>query len=415
MRTKIILGAIALALVCAATYFLSSADWSERGEAATSVSLPPSPTAAGSRIPETPFAYSRNDERAPLRLDVVPVVVAPVKKGDVPIYLSGIGTVQAYNTIAVKSQVDGVIKSMNFQEGQDVKIGDPLVIIDPEVYEAALEEAKALKAKAEALLENAKSNFWRSQQLLAKDFATQRTMDEQAMLVAQYTAEIAQYEGKIRYAQAQLDYATIRAPINGRTGIRNVDPGNLIRAADNTTIVTVDQLQPIWVIISLPAKEIERNNITPGLSDLPAFAFAENGITPLGRGQIQTVDNKIDPSTGTVKFKASFPNEQLKLWPGDFVDCRVMVEKRRDGLTVPNVALRHGPNGDFVWTVAPNNTAQPKRVRVKQTLGDTTLIDEGLDGDEMVVVSGYNRLQVGSRVEITPASRSERPEISRNK
>ena len=227
----------------------------------------------------------------------MPVVVAPVKKGEVPIFLSGIGTVQAYNTVNIESQVDGYIKSMNFVEGQDVKVGDPLVLIDPTTYEAKLDEAKGLKAKAQAELENAKANLWRSEQLLAKDFSTQKAIDAATAQVGLYTAEIAQYEGQIKYAQAQLDFATIRSPINGRTGIRNVDPGNLIRTGSHTNIVTVVQLQPIYVIISLPAKELERNNVIAGLSDLPVYAFAENGVTPLGRGKVQTVNNMVSTST----------------------------------------------------------------------------------------------------------------------
>jgi len=417
--------AIALVLVCAGVYFVTSIDWADRGRAATSEkSQPPASTvaasavsAAGDSLPESAAPASprqrRSNPRGILRSDVVPVVVAPVKKGEVPIFLSGIGTVQAYNTVNIESQVDGYIKSMNFVEGQDVKVGDPLVLIDPTTYEAKLDEAKGLKAKAQAELDNAKANLWRSEQLLAKDFSTQKAIDAATAQVGLYTAEIAQYEGQIKYAQAQLDFATIRSPINGRTGIRNVDPGNLIRTGSHTNIVTVVQLQPIYVIISLPAKELERNNVIAGLSDLPVYAFAENGVTPLGRGKVQTVNNMVSTSTGTINLKASFPNERFKLWPGDFVDCRVEVDRRRDGLTVPSAALRHGPTGDFVWTVLPNNTAEPKRVRVKQTLGDTTLIEQGLEGDEKVVVDGYYRLQVGSKVEITTPAKLEGPELSK--
>jgi len=411
MRLKMVL-AVALMVFCAAIYFGSSLDWAGHGQAATSenseaVSAPPDARAIAS-----PDQRPRNRPRGNLRPEVVPVTVVPVKKGEVPIYLSGIGTVQAYNTINLESQVDGYIKSMNFVEGQDVKIGDPLVIIDPKVYEARLEEAQGLKAKAQADLEDAKANLWRAQQLLAKDFATQKAIDTATAAVGRYTAEVAQYDGQIKYAQAQLDFATIRSPINGRTGIRNVDPGNLIRAGAHTNIVTIVQLQPIWVVISLPAKELERNNVAPGLSNLTVYAFAENGVTLLGRGKVQTINNMVNTATGTINLKASFPNERYKLWPGDFVDCKVVVDTRRDGLTIPTAALRHGPHGDFVWTVTPENTAQPKRVRVKQTLGDTTLIDLGLEGDEKVVVDGYYRLQVGSRVEIT-TSRVEGPEASR--
>ena len=404
MRIKIIL-AVALVLVCAATYFGTSINWTERGQAATPPAAAPGVGAAADSGSADSVSASlgserRNNLRRPLRPDTVPVVVASVKKSEVPIYLSGIGTVLAYNTVDVKSQVDGVIKGMNFQEGQDVKIGDPLVLIDPDIYQAKLEEAKGLKAKAEALLENAKSNLWRDQQLLAKDFATQKQTDEQIALVGQYTAEIAQFEGQIKYAQTQLDFATIRSPINGRTGIRKVDPGNLIRAGDNTTIVTITQLQPIYVIITVPAKELESFDVTSGRSTLPAMAYAENGMTLLGRGQVQTVNNMVATQTGTINLKASFPNENYKLWPGDFVDCKIIVERRRDGLTIPTAAVRHGPKGDFAWVVRPDNTAEMRRIKVKQTVGERTVIDFGLEADEKVVVEGYYLLQVGSRVEI---------------
>jgi multidrug efflux system membrane fusion protein len=422
MRIKIVL-AVALVLVCAATYFGTAFDWTERGQAATppanaSINPPPegvAPDKSGAANPSsaslTPERRDNNNVRRPQRSDAVPVVVAPVKKSEVPVYLSGIGTVLAYNTIEVKSQVDGVIKGINFQEGQDVKIGDPLIIIDPDIYQAKLEEAKGLKAKAQALLENAKSNLWRDQQLLAKDFATQKQTDEQTALVGQYTAEIAQYDGQIKYAQAQLDFATIRSPINGRTGIRKVDPGNLIRAADNTTIVTLTQLQPIYVIITVPAKELESYDVTSGVSSLPALAYSENGTTLLGRGQVQTVNNMVNTTTGTINLKASFANEQYKLWPGDFVDCKIIVEKRRDGLSIPTAAVRHGPRGDYAWVVQPNSTVEMRRIKVKQTVGDRTLIDFGLDADEKVVVEGYYLLQVGSHVEIVTKTAGDKSEV----
>jgi membrane fusion protein, multidrug efflux system len=424
MRIKIILS-VALVLVCAATYFVGSINWTERGQAATAPtaavatvapdSSAPNPSTSGSSASTNSANLATPDRftlRRPMRPDVVPVVVAPVKKSEVPIYLSGIGTVLAYNTVEVKSQVDGVIKGVNFQEGQDVKIGDPLVLIDPQIYEAKLEEAKGLKAKAQALLENAKSNLWRDKQLLAKDFATQKQTDEQTALVGQYTAEIAQYDGQIKYAQAQLDFATIRSPINGRTGIRKVDPGNLIRSADNTNIVTITQLQPIYVIITVPAKELESYSISPGLSTLAALAYAENGVTLLGRGQVQTINNMVNTPTGTVNLKAAFANEQYKLWPGDFVDCKIIVEKRRDGLSVPTAAVRHGPKGDYAWVVLPDSTVEMRRIKVKQTVGDRTVIDLGLQADEKVVTEGYYFLQVGSHVEVVTKGTGDKSEVS---
>jgi membrane fusion protein, multidrug efflux system len=338
----------------------------------------------------------------PTGSDVTRVVVTQVHQGEVPIYLSGIGTVQGYYTVNMKAQVDGVILKMPFAEGQDVKEGDTIVQIDPEVYQAKLETAQALKERATVQLENAKANLWRDQELLKHEFSTQKQTDQERMLVGQYTADIAQYDADIKYWQAQLDFTNIRSPINGRIGIRNVDPGNLILAKDNMTMVTVIQLQPIYVIITVPAKELERNGVSLGLANLPVTAYSENGIIPLGTGQVQTVNNQVDQTTGTIKLKASFNNEQFKLWPGDFVDCRIVVDKRNDGLTVPTAAVHQGPKGDFVWVIKPDNTADLRPIRVRQSLGGTSLVDGNVQAGENVVLDGYPRLQVGSRVEISP-------------
>jgi membrane fusion protein, multidrug efflux system len=402
MGVRIVLLVAALLLGGGLVYFRgpgasNTGDVVERSQAAITASSPETSTAITSSPGKMLQGLANSDDR---RSRVVRVAVMPVRRGEVPIYLSGIGTVQAYYTVNLKSQVDGVILKMPFEEGQDLKAGDPVVIIDPQTYQAKLEQAQAAKMRATTQLENAKANLWRDQELLKHDYTTQKQTDRDQMLVEQYSADVAQYDAEIKYAQAQLDYATIRSPINGRIGIRNVDPGNLIRAADNATLVTVVQLQPISVIITVAAKELERNNISLGLTNLPVVAYSENGVTPLGRGQVQTVNNTVDQTTGTIKLKASFGNEQYKLWPGDFVDCKVMVDKRNDGLTVPSAAVHHGPKGDFVWVIKPDNIAELRLVRVRQALGGTSLVEGNLQASENVVLDGYQRLQVGSRVEI---------------
>lgn len=422
MRVKIVLLIVALLLGGGAIYVLNAnggvpAQWLEAGRAATSerAGEPNTTAAPAAENAKTPlqsgaassiqtgvasrFLASRSDQpanSAPIR-----VVVTPVHQGEVPIYLTGLGTVQAYYTINVKAQVDGVILRMPFQEGQDVKEGDTIVQIDPQTYQAKLETAQAQKQRATVQLENAKADLWRDEELLKHEFTTQKMTDQERMRVGQYTADIAQYEADMKYWQAEVDYTNIRSPINGRIGIRNVDPGNLIRAQDNTTLVTIVQLQPLSVIITVPAKELARNNVSLGLTDLPVTAYAENGITPLDRGTVHTVNVQVDQTTGTIKLKAVFDNKQYKLWPGDFVDCKIQVDKRNDGLTVPTAAVHQGPRGDFVWLIKPDNTADIRAVRVRQSIGGTSLVDGNLQAGDNVVLDGYPRLQIGSRVEIT--------------
>ena len=360
-------------------------------------------------------SLSKPADAADDHADVTPVVVASVTQADVPIFLSGIGTVVAYFTVDAKALVDGVILKVHFQEGDDVKIGDPLATIDPTPYAARVAQWKAAKERAQAQLENAKTNLWRDQQLLAHNFATQKQTDADAMLVNQFTADIAEDEAQIAFAQYQLDNTVIRSPINGRTGIRHVDPGNLIRAADNTNIVTVVQTRPISVIVAVPAKALAQAGILPGLSDLTVFAYTQDGVTLLDTGKVQTVNNVVDPATGTIKLKASFPNERSRLWPGDFVDCRIIVETRHNGQTVPTAAIQQGPKGSYVWVVRPDGTADPRGVFVKQTLGDTVLLDRGVQANDKVVVDGQFYLHSGARVRIVPqllANDSENSDVA---
>ena len=415
MRPKYLLTPAALLLVAGGIFFwnFDSRYHEEASATAETVPATPSSPVATEGGPTRERRQGKFDKRKRLfNPDVVQVVVEPVRQSDFPIYLSGLGTVIAYNAVAVKAQVDGTILRMNFVEGQDVKIGDPLVTLDPALYQAKVEQYQGLKAKAVAQLENAKSNLWRDQQLLTHNFATQKQTDAQQALVDEYTASIAEYEAEIKYWQTQVDYTVIRSPINGRTGIRHVDPGNLIRAQQNTNIVTITQLQPISVIITVPAKQLAEAGISPGASNLPVLAFAQNGRTQLDRGTVQAIDNEVDVATGTIKLKAEFPNSHYKLWPGDFADCQVVVDKGHNALTVPVAAVRHGANGDFVWIVRPDNVAEHRRVSVKQTRGETALIERGLQAADRVVVEGQYHLQPGSRVEVVTKEEDGGLEIS---
>jgi multidrug efflux system membrane fusion protein len=329
----------------------------------------------------------------------VPVVVAPVRAEDVPITLTGIGTVQATNTVNVKTQIDGQITQILFTEGQDVQQGTPLAVIDPRPLAAMLAQQQATKIKDQALLTGAVLDLQRYENLVLKDFASRQQVDEQRALVDQYKAQINTDQAQIDYAQTQLGFTTIRAPIAGRVGIRQVDQGNFVHSADNTTIVVITQLQPIAVVFTLPAADVARSHLTLGQVHIPVIAVAADDTTELDRGTVDLVDNTVDQTTGTIKLKASFPNAGLHLWPGDFVNGRLITDTRHNGLTVPAAAVRHGPRGDFVWLVNPDQTVNSHRVVVEQTTGDRVLVTGVKRGDE-VVTEGWFRLDEKSRITI---------------
>jgi len=332
----------------------------------------------------------------------VPVVVAAARTEDVPIYLSGIGTVQAYNTVNVQTQVDGQISQILFREGQDVKAGDKLVIIDPRPYQAQLQQQIAARLRDQALLQGARLDLVRYAELVKKDYATQQQVDQQQAQVGRYQGAVLNDEAEIAYAQTELGFTTITSPIDGRVGIRQVDVGNFVRAAQGTTIVVVTQLLPISVIFTVSAAAVERSGLDLGIAHVPVIALAQDNTTELDRGTTDVVDNMVDQTTGTIKLKASFPNDALKLWPGNFVNGRLIVDTRRDAVTVPSVAVRHGPRCDFAWIVRPDQIAVTRCVTVGQTFADRTLIEKGLAKGTKVVVDGQYRLDEGSKVEITP-------------
>jgi membrane fusion protein, multidrug efflux system len=334
----------------------------------------------------------------------VPVKVAPALVEDVPIYLTGIGTIQAYNTVNVQSRVDGEITEILFQEGQEVKQGDVLAIIDPRPLQAQLEQQIAIRQKDQALLDGAVLDMNRYDTLVKKDFATRQQVDQQHALVDQYTAQVKNDDAQIDYARTLLGYTTIRAPIGGRLGIRQVDQGNFLRASDRATIVTITQLQPISIVFSLSAAAVSQTRLTLGQTDAPVIATGPDNTTELDRGKITLVDNQVDQTTGTIKLKASFPNLTQKLWPGNFANGRITVDTRQNAVTVPSIAVRHGPRGDFVWVAKSDQTAAFRPVVVGQVFGGRTLIDRGLAKGEQVVLEGYYRLENGSRIEIEGAA-----------
>jgi membrane fusion protein, multidrug efflux system len=333
---------------------------------------------------------------------VVHVKVARVRVQDVPIYLSGIGTVQAYNTVNITTRVDGQITQILFKEGQDVKPGDVLAIVDPRPYQAQLEQQEATLLKDRALLNEAVADLQRYEALEKTTAVSEQQVDDQRYLVDQDRAQVKLDEAQVAYAKTQVDYTTIRSPIEGRVGIRQVDQGNIVYAALNTTIVVLTQLRPISVIFTLPAKDVAAAKLAPGLANAPVIAYAADDTTELDRGTIDLVDNEIDATTGTIKLKASFPNEALHLWPGDFINGRIVVETRHNGLTVPPIALRHGPRGDYVWIVNDDDTVHAQGVRVRQTADRRVLIDRNrnIRRGQRVVIEGHFLLENGKHVEI---------------
>jgi membrane fusion protein, multidrug efflux system len=334
----------------------------------------------------------------------VPVVAGVVQKRDVPIYLNGIGTVQAYNTVTVHPQVSGTLTRVAFQEGQDVKKGDLLAVIDPRPFQAALDGAIAKKNQDIAQLNNAKVLLDRDTDLFKKGALDHQTYDTQRFLVDQLDATVKADQASIDSAQTQFSYTQITAPFDGRCGIRQVDQGNFVTSG--STLVVVTQLKPISVIFTLPQQELLQVNQAVAKGPLKVIALDSAQSSSLDEGTLAVVDNEIDPTTGTIKLKANFPNNDLKLWPGEFVNSRLLVETRRNGLVVPASVVQRGPDGAYAYVITANKTAEMRPIKVGQIDGGQALIESGLQEGEQVVVDGQYKLQPGAPVQITAPIRA---------
>jgi membrane fusion protein, multidrug efflux system len=317
---------------------------------------------------------------------------------DVPIYLEGLGTVQAFYTVTVTARVDGEIQKMGFTEGQTVHKGDLLAQIDPRPNQAAYEQAVATKAKDAAMLANGKLDLDRYILLQPQDLASKQTVDTARANVDQLTAQVQVDQAAVDNARTQLDYTRITSPIEGRTGIRLIDPGNIVRAAGTTGIVVVTQVQPISVVFTLPEEDLSTVGEALAAGPVQVTTVSRDGNTVLDQGTLSLIDNEIDQTTGTAKLKATFSNKRNTLWPGQYVNARVLVRTERNVLTVPSAAVQLGPNGPFTYVVKGDSTVEVRPLQLGPESGGMTVITKGIALNERVVTSNQYRLQAGVHV-----------------
>lgn len=327
-----------------------------------------------------------------------PVTATEVSTLDVPIYLDGLGTVQASNTVAIRSQVDGKLQSVNFVEGQQVKKGDTLAVVDQRPFNAALDQAKAKRAEDEAQLVSDQKDLARFQDLVHKGAGTQQAVDQQQAKVDNLKATIEADQAGIESAETQLSFATITAPIDGRAGFRQVDAGNIVHAGDATPITVLTEIKPAWVIFTLPQRDLAPVREAMLKGAVPAIAFDQDNTRELAKGTLLLIDNQIDQLTSTIRLKATFPNEGERLWPGEFVRVRVLVNTLKDAATIPSAAVQRSSQGVFAWVVKEDDTVENRPIEAGPSPGDMTVVTSGLKAGERVVVSGQYRLRPGAKV-----------------
>ncbi|MGO9934203.1 MAG: efflux RND transporter periplasmic adaptor subunit [Steroidobacteraceae bacterium] len=333
----------------------------------------------------------------------IAVDTAAVSRANVPIYLQGLGTVQAFYTVTVTARVDGELQKIAFTEGQNVRKGDLLAQIDPRPNQAAYDQALATKAKDESLLANAKRDFDRYTQLQPQNLASKQTVDTARALVDQLTAQRQVDQAIIDNARTQLEYTRITSPINGRTGIRLIDPGNIVHAAGTTGIVVVTQVQPISVVFTLPEEELGAVNAALASGPVQVTTLSRDGGTELDQGTLTLIDNEIDQTTGTARLKATFSNANNTLWPGQYVNARVLVRTERNALTLPTAAVQLGPDGPFTYVIKSDSTVEARPLQIGAESGGMTVIKDGLALNERVVTSNQYRLQPGAHIRAAAA------------
>ncbi|MGF6308677.1 multidrug efflux system membrane fusion protein [Bradyrhizobium sp. i1.8.4] len=332
----------------------------------------------------------------------VPVKISPVEKADFPVYLTSLGTVQAFNTVQVRTRVDGQITKLGFKEGQFVKAGDTLVEIDPRPYQAALDQAKAKKAQDEANIANANLDLQRTTKL--GEFATRQQLDTQRSTVAQLTAQIAADDAAIFNAQTQVDYATVKSPIDGIVGLRLVDIGNIVNASAQTGIVTITQIEPITVIFTAPEDQLPDIKAALAVAPPKTIALTTDGKRVLSTGTLALINNQVDTTSGTVRLKAVFDNKDHALWPGQSVSTRLLVRTLKDATVVPDDAVQHGTEGLYAYSVNQENKAELRKIKVSQSIDGKSVIDEGLSPGQQVITAGQYKVSPGTLVTTAVAS-----------
>jgi multidrug efflux system membrane fusion protein len=344
----------------------------------------------------------------------VAAIIGTVMQKDVPIYLDGLGTVQAFNTVTVRSRVDGQLKKLSFKEGQDVQAGELLAQIDPDPFRTQVEQLEAKKAQDEAQLSFARVELKRDADLLAQKIVSQEVYDTQKAQVDQLVALVKSDQAAIDNAKVQLNYTTIQAPISGRTGIRFVDEGNIIHSGDSNGIVILTQLKPISAIFTLPEQSLREIQPQQAQAPMTVVALDRDNSTQLDEGQLAVFDNQIDTTTGTIRLKATFPNVNLKLWPGQFVNARLLLSVRTNGIVVPASVVQRGPEGAYAFIVNNDMSVKMAPVKVAQIDQGQALIDSGLTAGQRVVVDGQYKLQPGSKVKPADSSVSQSGEARTN-
>ena len=335
----------------------------------------------------------------------VPVTAGTVAAADVPVFLNALGTVQAYNTVTIKSRVDGQIVKVAFNEGEDVKAGSPLIQIDPRPFQALLDQAIATREKDVAQLVSAQADLTRWAELVTTGAKSRQTYDQQKAMVGTLQASIKADEAQIETARLNLGYADIRAPIDGRLGIRMVDVGNMVRATDATGLVTVSQLKPIFVSFTVPQEHLHKIHEKQAGGDLTVLAYGGDNKTQLSEGKLTVIDNAIDQPTGTIRLKGTFANTDERLWPGEFVNVRLILQVRKGVPTVPAQTVQDGPNGRYAYVIKEDNTVERRTVEVSSVQDGIAVITKGLSIGDRVVVDGQYRLTNGARIKVEAAAK----------